>query len=71
MMVTVFLWTNNINVPCKPPPPMFLRVKFGKKSGGNTRVNTVPYTKEFSYRDGFKMLKFIFQCKNIMLPDFL
>jgi hypothetical protein len=23
------------------PPPMFLRVKFGKKSGGNTRVNTV------------------------------
>jgi hypothetical protein len=40
MMVTVFLWTNNINVPCKTPP-MFLRVKFGKKSGGNTRVNTV------------------------------
>jgi hypothetical protein len=23
MMVTVFLWTNNINVPCKPPTHVF------------------------------------------------
>jgi hypothetical protein len=23
MMVTVFLWTNNINVPCKPPTHIF------------------------------------------------
>jgi hypothetical protein len=23
MMVTVFLWTNNINVPCKPPTYVF------------------------------------------------
>jgi hypothetical protein len=41
MMVTVFLWTNNIYVPCKPPTHVFEGKVRQKKSGGNTRVNTV------------------------------
>jgi hypothetical protein len=27
--------------PSPPPPTNFLRIKFGKKSGGNTQANTV------------------------------
>jgi hypothetical protein len=36
-----FLWTNNINVPCKPPTHVFEGKVRQKKSGGNTRVNAV------------------------------
>jgi hypothetical protein len=39
-MVTVFYGLITLMFRVNPPP-MFLRVKFGKKSGGNTRVNTV------------------------------
>jgi hypothetical protein len=40
MMVTVFYGLITLMFRVNPPP-IFLRVKFGKKSGGNTRVNTV------------------------------
>jgi hypothetical protein len=54
MMVTLFLWTNNINVPCKPPTHVFegkvrqkkwgqYTSKYGKQSKNVFPKHFLPY----------------------------
>jgi hypothetical protein len=58
MMVTVFLWTNNINVPCKPPTHGFEGKVRQKKWGQYTSkygMCVCVTTEIITLRFGFKM----------------
>jgi hypothetical protein len=51
------------------PPPMFLRVKFGKKCGGNTRVNTVSLVQRIRTGCLNKVTKFPVEAVNVLTKN--